>query len=74
MKNLFVLIIASIIVLSVKAQNVYEVTKENNKFIYGGYVKLFPGDKIFVEATVSNDSLSEFRVVNANNILPFPNL
>jgi len=63
MKKLFVLIVVSFIATSTKAQDIYEVKKEDNKFIYGESIKLFAGDKIFVEITLVDHSISKFKIV-----------
>lgn len=65
MKNLLLLLIITCFITSINAQDIAKVKKEENKFIYGTAVKLFSGDKIFVETNLDNNTLSDFKIVNA---------
>jgi len=64
-KNLFLLIIASAIILSVKAQNITNVKSSENIFVYGQSIKLFMGDKIYVEANIAGNSVQGFKVIRS---------
>ena len=64
MKNLLTILITVFFVTSMNAQNIYDVKKEENKFIYGESIKLFLGDKIFVETKLVDNSLKDFKIVN----------
>lgn len=64
MKRILFLLTLTISVFTIKAQDIYEVKRESNKFIYGEAIKLFAGDKIFVEANVINTSVKNFKIVN----------
>jgi hypothetical protein len=50
--------------MSTAAQSVYDVTKTENKFVYGNSIKLFLGDKIFVEATQEGKIFKDFKMVD----------
>ena len=48
-------------------QNVFEISKDENKFVYQDkFIKLFMGDEIFIRVTSSNDTLKNFEIVTDN--------
>lgn len=64
MKKLFLLLISACFITSIYSQEIYNVKKNENKFIYGQSIKLFMGDSILVEAKVGVNSLKDFKVVD----------
>lgn len=56
---------ASFIMLSVKAQNIAEIKSSENIFVYGQSIKLFMGDKIYVEANLAGNSVQDFKIVRS---------
>ena len=49
---------------TINAQNINEIKKEENKFVYGESIKLFLGDSILVETKVINNLIKDFKLVN----------
>ena len=62
MKKFFFLIL---LMGCMSSQEIYNVNKYNNKFIYGESIKLFFGDEILVEADVDGKSIKNFRIVDS---------
>jgi len=64
MKKILALIILTLTIASINAQDIYNVEKENNKVVYGQSIKLFLGDTVFLETIVTRNSIKEFKIVN----------
>ena len=65
-KRFFILQLVLLLFLApvLKSQNIEDVKKEENKFIYSDEIKLFPGDQILVEATLNGNQLTDFKRVS----------
>jgi hypothetical protein len=64
MKYLLFLLISICIITSINAQDINDVKKNENKFVYGKSIKLFLGDKIYVTANLTDNSLKDFKITN----------
>lgn len=64
-KFIFTLLALLVTTSIVKSQNIENVSKEENKFVYSNSVKLFLGDSIYIEANNTRKMLSDFVRVNS---------
>ena len=65
MKKEFLVVIIVLVAISLNAQNIFDIDRSNNEFVYGQSIKLFLGDSILVEAVINNNKIKEFKVVNS---------
>lgn len=63
-KQLLVLLIA-LTAISLNAQDIFNVERNNNEIVYGQSIKLFLGDSVLVEAVIKKNKVKEFKVVNS---------
>ena len=47
-----------------RSQNIEDVKREENRFIYSDAIKLFPGDTLVAEASVNGNKLIDFKKVS----------
>ena len=69
MRKSIILILVTFFVLetSLFGQKIEQITKDENKFVYGNSVKLFLGDSIWVTANIQNNSLTDFILTKGKN-------
>ncbi|MBI9036932.1 MAG: hypothetical protein JEY97_02255 [Bacteroidales bacterium] len=63
MKKIGVLLILAFSLSILQSQNVYKVEESENEVVYGKSIKLFLGDKVYIQTKVKNNKIKEFTLV-----------
>ena len=66
-RSVFIILLASLLLKTFPtvAQNIEDVRRDNNKFIYSNSIKLFPGDSIKIQPGNIETKLTNFKLMDS---------